>query len=47
MRIDAICLRAELLQRDFSLDPKSAHVVPDLVRMIPVRKWKDSLKPVP
>ena len=35
-RTEAICLRAELLRREFKVDSKSIHVVSDLVRMIQV-----------
>ena len=35
-RTEAICLRAELLRREFRVDSKSIHVVSDLVRMIQV-----------
>ena len=35
-RTQAICLRAELLRREFKVDSKSIHVVSDLVRMIQV-----------
>ena len=35
-RTEAICLRAELLRKEFRVDSKSIHVVSDLVRMIQV-----------
>ena len=35
-RTEAICLRSELLRREFKVDSKSMHVVSDLVRMIQV-----------
>ena len=35
-RTEAICLRAELLRREFKVDSTSIHVVSDLVRMIQV-----------
>ena len=35
-RTEAICLRAELLRRDFRVDSKSSHVVSDLIRMVQV-----------
>ena len=35
-RTEAICLRAELLKREFKTDARSVHVVSDLIRMIQV-----------